>query len=182
MGSRGAGEEAVLGLAAGFECWDFSGSSVVPEEELLGGGGIVAGVEVGEERGMLEAARAEVEDEIDERVELTLGERDVDEVVDGLFGVAEITLKDGAGLLRCYAVGVALGVDEAVAIADGGKTGDVEIGVGAKSFRVFDELKTCSAELHGDTPRDLRARVTQAGKAFPSGAKAPLILGRVRHG
>lgn len=109
-------------------------AGVVPAEELLGCGFILSGIEGLEQGGGSEAALTEIETEVDEGVELALGEGHLDEALDGELGIAEIAEEDFSGLGLVDAVGERLGMEQAVAVADGGKSGDVEIGMGAKTL------------------------------------------------
>ena len=126
-------------FAAGSEGGEFAGACVVPAEQFVGGGGEVAGVELPQKGGRGQASGAEVEGEVDERVKLALGGRDLDEAGDGLFGFAQIPLEDDVGLGLGDAGGVALGVHEAVAVANGGQAGGVEVGLAAKAFGLFEQ-------------------------------------------
>src|SRR5579863_362811 len=40
-------------------------------------------------------------------------------------------------------------MDEAMAVADGGKSSDVEVGLGAEAFGLFEQVEACGAEMHG---------------------------------
>lgn len=137
-----AGEEFKLGLATGFESGVLVCTGVVPQEDLLGGGLSVASVEVGQEGGAEEAAGAEVKDKVDQRVKLTLGERDLDEAGDGLLGVANIRDEDFGGLFFTNSVWKGLRVEEPVAVADGGQAVYVEVDAISEAFRGFEERKT----------------------------------------
>ena len=67
--------ERKFGFAAAFEAGDFTRASVIPREQLPGGGIAFAVVEIAQKRRGGQASNAKVEDEVDEGVELTLGQR-----------------------------------------------------------------------------------------------------------
>ena len=77
---------------------------------------------------------SEVECEVDEGVELALAEGDGHQALDGLLGFMDIPKENDFGLRFADAIGVALGMDKAVAVTDGGDAGDVEVGAGAKAL------------------------------------------------
>jgi len=131
--------ECIFGFAAGFEAGDFFVAGVVPAEEFGSGRSVFFGIEVLEQGGFGETAGAKVEGEVDEGVELTLGERDGDEASDGLFGLVDIPEQNDLSLGCGDAAGVALGVDEAMTVTDRGEAGAVEVGVGAEAFGLFNE-------------------------------------------
>jgi len=106
-------------FAAGFEAGDFLCSHVIPHEQLLGSGVVAADVEVAQQGGGGEPIGAKVVDEVDERVELALGDSDFYELENGLFGDADILGKQLAGLGFVDSVRKGLGRQDAVAVADG---------------------------------------------------------------
>lgn len=123
-------------------------AGVIPAEELLGGGIISSLVKVLEQGGMGEPGDAEVEGEVDECVKLALRERDFDELFDGSFGFLNVPLEDDAGLFFRDAVGVKLWVNDTMAVADGGVTRCIQIGLPPKAFRLFQDCQSRRAELH----------------------------------
>lgn len=82
LGTLGALPKAELGQAAGFEAGQLHSGGTVPAEQLRGGLGVAAGIQLTKQGGPGQAAGAEVEDEVDQGVELALGERDADEPLD----------------------------------------------------------------------------------------------------
>lgn len=140
-----SGEEFVLGEAAVFEAREDFGARVVPAEDLAGGVGVVAGVELFEQRGGGQAGGSEVVGEIDQRVELGLGERDFDQAGDGLLGGGYVGGEKGFGLGLGHAAGEAVGGADFVAVTDGEKAGGVLVGRGAEAFGLLDEVESCGA-------------------------------------
>ena len=89
-----------LGFAAEFEAGEFMIARVIPGEKLPGCGVVLSGVEIAEQGGGCEPAGAKVENEIDQGVELSLGERHTNEPPDGRFGDGHVGDQDGVGLGR----------------------------------------------------------------------------------
>ena len=75
-----AAPEHGLGLAAGLQRGDFMPVGVVPEQQLPGGLVVLSRVEIGEQRRRGKPAPAQIETEVDQRIELALGERHLDPV------------------------------------------------------------------------------------------------------
>lgn len=140
--------EIELGLAAGLKAGKDLAAGVIPEEQLLTGGIVVAGVEIAEERGRGEAALAEVVTEIDERIKLTLGKGNMNEVLDVEASGAGVGGEKFLGLGFVDAIGIGLAGEELVAVADGGQAGRVVVGGGAEAFEFFDQVQSGIVEMH----------------------------------
>jgi len=160
----GGGPEAELGFAAEFEGGEFTVAGVVPGEELPGGFVVLAGIEVAEKGGGCEATGTEIEYEVDEGVELALGEGDSNETSDGCFRNGDVGVENGLGLGQGDAVGVGLGGGEAMAVADGAESGDVRVDVIAETFGFFEQFEPCGAEAH-----DFFSKIEGPLAVFPVG-------------
>jgi hypothetical protein len=134
-----AGAESGVGLARG----------AVPTEKLLAGGLGAALMEQAEEGGGGEALGAEVEDEIDESIELALGERSMHETGDGLSGAVGIAREQSLGGLGSEPVGEDFMREQTVTVTDGGMPGEVGISVRAKALAAPDEAQERGTGLHG---------------------------------
>src|SRR5271157_4482710 len=75
--------KAEFGFAAGLQSQiDFSAGEI-PEQQLLGRGIVAAGIEAAQQRGTLQPPGTKVETEINQRVELALGQSHLDKAADG---------------------------------------------------------------------------------------------------
>ncbi len=71
---------------------------MIPAEELLACFGNAAAVEFAQQRGLGQAMLAQIEDKINQRIELALGERGFDEARDGLLGFADVVIENCGAL------------------------------------------------------------------------------------
>lgn len=115
-------------------------STVVPEAELGDGLREAAGVDITEQGGVAEVGDADVEGEVDERVELGLCEPDGDGLIDAVGGSANVaeevgdSLFLGDGLAGVYAGGMS--------IADGPDAVRILIGGEDVALKEFGESET----------------------------------------
>ncbi len=128
--------------------WALLAAGLIPAEKLQSGLVVATSVENPEQRGRGESARSEVEAEIHQGVELALGERNPDQSLDRLLGIADIGSENLGGLGLVDSVRERRRVDEPVAVANGWKAGHIEIGPAAKTFLLLDQMQTLRAEFH----------------------------------
>jgi len=144
--------EAQFGFAAGLEPEIDCAGGQIPEQELLGGGIVAAGVEGAQQGGLGQAAGAEIEAKVDEGVELALGQGHRNEAADGALGLGNVAGQEGGGLRFRDAGGKGLGRHDAMAVADGRKAGYIVVGVVAKAFESLDQIEPFGAQFHGICP------------------------------
>lgn len=123
-------------------------AAAVPFEDLLGGVAVVALVEFAQQGRAGEAAFAQVVDEIDEGVELVLGERNFDVAGDGLLGCGDVVGQELLGAGAVDAAGEGLAGADAVAVADGEQPGGIAVYDGTKTFELTQEGEACRTEPH----------------------------------
>ena len=101
-----------------------------------------------QQSGGRQLCRAQVKAEVDQRIELALGERHLDQALDGLLGVAEVAGQDFGSLGLVDAIGKRCGVEQPVTIADSGKSGCIRVDATAKPLRLLEQLHSRGAESH----------------------------------
>ena len=103
-----------FGFAAAEQAAADDASAVVPEIELGESFGKLPGVDFAEKRGAAEAVDADVKGEVDERVELRLGDLDFDHLIDAARSGLDIAHEEsfgfflGDGHAGMYACGVSI--------------------------------------------------------------------------
>ena len=139
---RGRFPKPQLGFAAGLQSQIHFSTGEIPAEELLDRVVVAAAVEHAEESGAGQAPRSEVEAEVDQGVELALGQSHLDQTANGELSRGDIAGQDGAGLRFADAARKRLGRHYAMAVADGGKTGHIGILLAAKPLEPLDQFQS----------------------------------------
>src|ERR1035438_3384265 len=134
--SNSALEELKLGPAALQKAGDDDPAGVVPQQELWRGRGEVASIYEAQQGGREQRTAAEIEHEIDERVELVLIDAGRDSPVDAGDGGGEVAFQQLLGLgLGDGESGVDVGTG--VTVSDGPATGLVLVGSKLKAFELL---------------------------------------------
>lgn len=129
-----------LGLAALQQALDDDSSGVVPQEKLRCGEVELARVDVAQQGGAEQTAAAEVEDEVDQSVEVALGDVGGDGAVDAGDGSGDVAVEqDGSLVLGDEEAAMDLGAG--VAVADGPDADLVLIGGEAQALELFGQVE-----------------------------------------
>src|SRR6185369_13771641 len=97
-----------LGLAARLEACQLLTAGMVPGEKLPGSGVVLSRVEILEKRRSGEPARSQIEDEVHQSVELSLRKRNLDQTLDGSFGIANILGQNRLSQRQTYSAWIVL--------------------------------------------------------------------------
>ena len=117
---------------------------------LCGGLGIVARVQLPQQSGLRQAACAEIEDEIHQRVELALGQRHAHQMLHLLPGQCHVVLQQRRGLVLAHSIGKALAQQNPMPVANGFEPCHVAVDAAAKSLRLHQQFHSLGAQVHGD--------------------------------